>query len=99
MPLVLSQANEMTHLRVIICLEHPSAATLAEWHVRPVAQRIQLITYDDVIIRGKVGNSRGRNFGWFVCLTPCNKKEQSVRATTHPACCERHVMHHVRGVF
>ena len=54
MPLVLSLANDMTNLRVIICLEHPSAAVLSEWHCRPVAQRIQLITYDDVIIRGKV---------------------------------------------
>ncbi len=61
MPLVLSQASEMDHLRVIICLEHPSAAVLADWHAQPVAQRIQLITYDDVIIRGKNNPSEQRH--------------------------------------
>ena len=61
LPLVVSLAPEMPNIRAIICLDPISANTLSEWHSQPVAQRIQLVTYDDVIVRGKNNPSAPRN--------------------------------------
>jgi long-chain acyl-CoA synthetase len=53
LPLVIDLANDMEKVKTIFCFDSISATTLSEWHSLPVSKRIQLLTYDDVIIRGK----------------------------------------------
>lgn len=57
LPMSLSFSHSAPNLRVIICADHIPASVLSEWHSGPTAARIQLITFDDVIIKGKNSSS------------------------------------------